>query len=87
MAGKFLSIAICAFLSNQFSPNLVSATLQTGGQGVVRVDLEKKYIDHLDNVQLIDEIDINLMIDSPIAIESDVLIDNEEYNYSQLREI
>ena len=54
MAGKFLSLkmlAIVALLSSSFSSDLVSASVQTAGQGVLRVDLERKYISsHYDNV-------------------------------------
>lgn len=67
MAGKFISLsylAIIALLSNQNSPNLVQATFNTVNNGVVRIDLERKYINHLASVQLDDAMDYDLMIDS-----------------------
>jgi len=45
------------------------------GNGVVRIDLEKKYLDHFDNVQIDDRIDIDLMIDSPQDVDQNLLID------------
>ena len=54
MTGKFVSLKrliVCALLSNSFSPDLVQATVQTAEAGVVRVDLERKFINHhFDNV-------------------------------------
>jgi len=50
MAGKLIStsmLTIAALLSNSMSPNCVQASFLTVGKGVVRIDLEKKYIDHL----------------------------------------
>ena len=83
MAKKIFSLkmfAIAALFSSQLSTNLV--------QGVVRVDLERKYITHnYDNVQLDDRMDSDLFIDSPIQVEEEVQIGNEEMNYSELREI
>ncbi len=76
MARKFFNIfAIVALLST------AAAT------GVVRIDLERKSFHHLDNIQLEDKMDSNLIIDSPIKVEEDVMIGSEELNYSQLREI
>ena len=43
-------LAICALLSDSSSNNLVSATFNTVGEGVVRIDLERKYIKHIDNL-------------------------------------
>lgn len=37
-------ISIMALLSNSLSPNLVKAGFQSANQGVVRIDLEKKYV-------------------------------------------
>lgn len=88
MAGKFSSLlAICALLSNSQSNNLVTATFNTVSDGVVRIELEKKYINYFENVQLEDMTDIDLMIDSPIGVDDNLLIDSDEMNYSQLREI
>lgn len=55
--------------------------------GVVRIDLEKKYLDHFDNVQIEDRIDIDLMIDSPQEVDQNLLIESDEMNYTQLREL
>jgi len=47
MAGKLISwsvLSMIALLSNSLSPSLVSATFNTVGQGVVRIDLERKLI-------------------------------------------
>jgi len=74
-------------LSNSNSNNLVSATFNTVGEGVVRIDLERKFINHIDNLQLDDKVDINLMIDAPVEIDQDIMLDEDEMNYSQLREI
>ena len=69
MAGKFSSLlAVCALLSNSQSNNLVTATFNTVSNGVVRIELEKKYVNYFDNVQLEDMTDIDLMIDSPIGV-------------------
>ena len=38
-------------------------------------------------MQLEDMTDIDLMIDSPIGVDDNLLIDSDELNYSQLREI
>jgi hypothetical protein len=43
-------LAICALLSDSSSNNLVSATFNTVSEGVVRIDLERKYIKHIDNL-------------------------------------
>jgi|TARA_B110000305_G_C19405610_1_gene622564 hypothetical protein len=66
---------------------LVRATFNTVSQGVVRIDLEKKYLDHFDNIQIEDRIDIDLMIDSPQEIDQNLLIESDEMNYTQLREL
>lgn len=55
--------------------------------GVIRIDLEKQYIPNFNDVQLEDMTDIDLMIDSPIGVDDNLLIDSDELNYSQLREI
>jgi hypothetical protein len=66
---------------------LVTATFNTVSDGVVRIELEKKYINYFENVQLEDLTDIDLMIDTPIGVDDNLLIDSDEMNYSQLREI
>ena len=88
MAGKLSSLlVICALLSNSQSNNLVRATFNTVSQGVVRIDFEKKYLDHFDNIQIEDRIDIDLMIDSPQEVDQNLLIESDEMNYTQLREL
>lgn len=54
---------------------MVRASFNTVSQGVVRIDLEKKYLDHFDNVQLDDRVDIDLLIDSPEDVDQNLLID------------
>ena len=66
---------------------MVRATFNTVSDGVVRIDLEKQYINYFNDVQLEDMTDIDLMIDSPIGVDDNLLIDSDELNYSQLREI
>ena len=66
---------------------MVRATFNTVSQGVVRIDLEKKYLDHFDNIQIDDRIDIDLMIDSPQEVDQNLLIESDEMNYTQLREL
>ena len=88
MAGKLSSLlVICALLSNSKSNNLVRATFNTVSQGVVRIDLENKYVDHFENIQIDDRIDIDLMIDSPQEVDQNLLIESDEMNYTQLREL
>jgi len=83
MAGNFLRLlTIVALLSNSQSNNLVRATFNTVSNGVVRIDLEKQYINHIDNVQLDDKVDINLMIDAPVDVDQNLLIESDEMNYS-----
>jgi hypothetical protein len=66
----------------------VSAAFNTVGQGIVRIELERKYINHLDNLQLDDKLDIDLTIDAPdLEVDQDLLLDSDEMNYSQLREL
>ena len=80
MAGKLLTtnlLAIIALLSNSGSSNLVQAELASAGQGVVRIDLEKRYLQHFDNVQLNEQVDLNLMIDSQDKTVDDPLLQNE----------
>jgi len=65
----------------------VRATFNTVSNGVVRIDLEKKYLDHFDNIQIDDRMDIDLMIDSPQEVDQNLLIESDEMNYTQLREL
>lgn len=80
MAGKLLTtnlLAIIALLSNSGNSNLVQAEFASAGQGVVRIDLEKRYLQHFDNVQLNEQVDLNLMIDSQDKTVDDPLLQNE----------
>lgn len=55
MNSKFRALGlltIFALLSNTNSGDCVKASLLNGQQGVVRIDLERKYISHIDNLQL-----------------------------------
>jgi len=92
MAGKLIRtsmLTIAALLSNSMNPDCVQASFQTVGKGVLRIDLERKYLNHL--VQLEDTVDVdNLMIEgseSPASVETDLLIDADESNYSVLRDM
>lgn len=84
-------VSVIALLSDSRSPNLVRAGFQTVDQGVVRIDLEKKYLNHLSNIMLSDDIDV----DSMVQVNSkerqsghiDLLLDANESNYSYLREV
>lgn len=83
-------ISLMALLTNSSNPsNLVRAGFQRVDQGVVRIDLEKKYINNL-NLMLSDDIDVDKMIlvDSQESAGSDIelIIDANENNYSVLRE-
>lgn len=89
MAFKYTSmrlLTVLAFISNSMSSDLVTASFNTVGQGVVRIDLERKYLHHIDNtVQLDDRLDINLTIEGPNIdniINEDLLINSDELNYS-----
>ena len=90
MARKFKALGlltIFALLSNKDSGSCVQAELLTGTQGVIRIDLERKYINHIDNLQLSESTDINLVIDGPNVPEEEVMLESDEMNYSQLREM
>jgi hypothetical protein len=87
MARKFKALgllAIFALLSNSNSNNLVQAELLTSGQNVVRIDLERKYINHIDNLQLGEQTDINLVIEGPNVpkTEEAVMLESDQMNYS-----
>ena len=51
---------------------------------MVRIDLEKKYLSHVDdNLQLSFLTDINLIIDGPnVKIEDEMMLESDEMNYS-----
>ena len=89
---KYISwslLSLLAFLSDSSSSNLVQANFLKVGEGVVRVDLEKKYIPHLhDSLQLSDDVDVDklMLVGENTGLETDLLIDSEETNYSLLRE-
>jgi hypothetical protein len=63
---KYISwslLSLMAFLSDSSSNNLVQANFQKVGEGVVRIDLEKKYVNHLqDSLQLYDDIDVDKLM-------------------------
>ena len=87
MARKIKSLGlltIFALLSNSNSGNCVQAELISGQQGVIRVDLERKYINHIDNLQLSEQTDINLVIDGPNVPNTDeqLMLESDEMNYS-----
>jgi hypothetical protein len=75
-------------MAKSFSNILAISALLYGFQSkVLRIELEKQYLTSYDNVQLEDQTDIDLMIDTPIGVDDNLLIDSDEMNYSQLREI
>ena len=83
MAFKLVSASvftILALLNNSMSPNLVKAEFQTVGQGVVRIDLERKLLNQIGNIQLSDTVDVDkmVMIDINSNAETDLLIDEDE---------
>lgn len=87
MVKKFGAIGlltIMALLSNSMSGDCVKAELSTGQQGVVRIDLERKFINHFDNLQLSEQTDINLIIDGPNVPSTDekLMLESDEMNYS-----
>ena len=54
----------------------------------MRVDLERKLLPHIDNLQLEETTDIDLVIDAPnLDVNENLLIESDEMNYSQLREL
>jgi len=90
MAFKFVSatsIALVALLSNSMSPNLVQASFQTAGQGVVRIELERKLVNHLgsERLQIADTVDVDKMKQfdkSGDALgKKNTLIDLDENNF------
>eukprot|EP00494_Astrolonche_serrata_P025677 UN25938 len=91
MAVKYIStslLSLLALLSNSMSGDLVRASFNSVSNGVVRIDLERKLLHQYDNLQLEDRLDIDLTIDGPnLDSNSDLLIESDEMNYSQLREL
>ena len=51
---------------------------------MIRIDLERKYINHIDNLQLAEQTDINLVIDGPNVPNTDeaLMLESDEMNYS-----
>ena len=61
-----------------------------GANKVHRIDLERKLINHHVNLQLESRTDIDLTIEnteSPLQANEDVLLESDQLNYSQLREL
>lgn len=62
-----------------------------GANKVHRIDLERKIINHHANLQLESRTDIDLVIEnadnSPLDVNENVLLDSDQLNYSQLREL
>ena len=91
MAVKYIStsvLSILALLSNSLSGDLVRASFNSVSNGVVRIELERKLLHQYENLQLEDRLDIDLTIDGPnLDSNSDLLIESDEMNYSQLREL
>ena len=95
MAKKYITsslLTLCALLSNSANPNCVSASYMKVGQGVVRIDLERQYVNHLHEsmIQIQDDIDSEKLliegVDGPIRSETELLIDSDLSNYSVLRD-
>ena len=87
MVKKFKALGlltILALLSNTNNGDCVKAELLNGQQGVVRIDLERKYINHFDNLQLSEQTDINLIIEGPNVprTNEDLMLESDEMNYS-----
>jgi hypothetical protein len=59
---KTTTIVLLALFNNQFSSSLVNASYNRVGEGLVRIELERKEIPHHDNVQLHDTVNINKML-------------------------
>jgi hypothetical protein len=79
MAIKLISTAVCILLG-----------ISVKGEGVIRVDLERKLVDRHGNIMLSDTVDVDkmVMIDSnaTAGVDIDLLIDTDEDNYSVLRD-
>jgi len=43
-------LTLFAFLSNPSSGNCVKTEILSGEESVIRIDLERKYINHIDNL-------------------------------------
>ena len=82
--------SVMALLSNSLSQNTVQASFQKVGEGVVRIDLEKKYLRNHNSIMLSDDIEVDKMIlvdnQEQAGVEIDLLLDANENNYSMLRE-
>jgi hypothetical protein len=59
---KTSTFAIAALISSSLSSTLVNASFSSVKEGVVRIDLEKKYIDHGENLMLSDTVDVDKML-------------------------
>ena len=81
-------VSLMALLSNSLSPTTVQASFAKVGEGVVRIDLEKKYLNQLNNIMLSDDIDVDNMVqvDAKEGEKIDLLLDANSSNYSVLRE-
>jgi hypothetical protein len=70
-------------MARNFANLLAISALLYGFQSkVVRIELEKQYLPQIDSVQLEDMTDIDLMIDTPIGVDDNLLIESDEMNYS-----
>lgn len=58
---KVTTLALIALFDSQLSSSLVNASFTSVGQGVVRIELERKQINH-DNLQLHDTVDVDKML-------------------------
>ena len=58
--------------------------MSSGQSGVIRIDLERKYINHIDNLQLSESTDINLVIEGPNVpnTNEELMLESDEMNYS-----
>ena len=83
-------LSTMALLSNSLSSNTVSASFSTVNQGVVRIDLEKKYINTINNIMLSDDIDVDNMVEIDAKVNAgeniELLLDANQNNYSVMRE-
>lgn len=88
---KVTTLALFALLDNQLSSSLVNASFTSVSQGVVRIDLERKQINHnQESLQLRDTVDIDKMLifdktGDPLN-DQNLLLDIDENNFSSLRE-
>ena len=62
--------------------------IEKGMSELPELELERKLLHQYENLQLEDRLDIDLTIDGPnLDSNSDLLIESDEMNYSQLREL